>query len=233
MNQMRLFATLLLLAQQQFQLADGFSTPFAPVGCGSRTINFAPSSFKVRQLDLQQCGCHQSQIHSSSGLRMVDGGGAAAAVPKRGFIEKVNLFSLSLFYVVMCNPSSHFNDNQIIHYNRSNPKSHQPPNAKNFFHSGPCSSSSSSTTPSYAIPKMYSWSLPKNPEPKSYPSSRLMSTCPPQLVSLRYTANCAIRWSNEMSSTLALSLFSSSSWHSPLLYIPMSAYCIHMHLWIR
>lgn len=98
---MRLFATLLLLAQQQFQLAAGFSTPFAPVACGSGAINCAATSSKVRQLALQQRGCHKSQIHSSSGLRMADGGEAAAAVPKRGLIEKVKI-SFLYHFMLFC-----------------------------------------------------------------------------------------------------------------------------------
>ncbi len=167
---------LLLAALQHFQLAGGFSTPVAPtVGCGwqlAQARSKTAASFNVRQPALHLHGGRQS--HSGRGLRMADGGEAAAAVPpaKLGFIEKVILFGVNYrlcHNIIMfrtnkehsssCQLSKIITTQQqqqqtIIPTTRSNPKSHQPPNAKNFFRSVPCSSSSSSTTPSYVIPKM-------------------------------------------------------------------------------
>ena len=223
MNTMK-FGSLLLLALQQFHSSAGFSTPVAPAGCGGqltqpnlRSSNCANASFNGSQLlPLHQLG---RQRRGSVGLRMSDGGeAAAAAVPpaNRGFIEKVNISKLSVSFLWCRYPNLIFLNTAITsqyfyqHQHRqqhefysSNPKSHLPPNAKNSYRSAPCSSLFSSTTLSYAIPKMCSWSLPKSREPRSFPSSRPTSIYPRPLDSPHCTASYAIRWNSVMSSTPA------------------------------
>lgn len=109
MNNTMKFGSLLLLALQQFHSSAGFSTPAAPAGCGGqltqpkylRSSNCANASFNGSQLlSLHQLG-GQSQRRGSAGLRMSDGGeAAAAAVPpaNRGFIEKVNISKLYVYF---------------------------------------------------------------------------------------------------------------------------------------
>lgn len=107
MNRMK-FGSLLLLALQQFHSSAGFSTPVAPAGRGGqltqpnlRSSNCANASFNGSQLlSLHQLG---RQRRGSAGLRMSDGGeAAAAAVPpaNRGFIEKVNISKLYVSFLL-------------------------------------------------------------------------------------------------------------------------------------
>ena len=112
MNNTMKFGSLLLLALQQFHSSAGFSTPAAPAGCGgqltqpkystSSNCASATASFNGMQLlSLHQLG-RQSQRRGSAGLRMSDGGeAAAAAVPpaNRGFIEKVNISKLYVSFL--------------------------------------------------------------------------------------------------------------------------------------
>ncbi len=101
------FATLLVLALRQPQVATGFSTPSAHhlggsfqsthsiVSLSSKAIianngiNHAASSFNARHVPLLH-----KRDRRSGGLQMSEGGEAAAAVPpeKRGFIEKVSTY---------------------------------------------------------------------------------------------------------------------------------------------